>query len=177
MGEGKFREDLYYRLRVVEIQLPSLRERPTDIPALAMTFLREFAEQNRKKVTEFTKEALDAIVRHSWPGNVRELRAAVEHALVFAKGKKVELFDLPASMRSQAGLVHAEPAGEASALGALPGGNALGGPFSNLSVEENEKQLMIQALKRTSGNRTEAAKLLGISRRTLHRKMARFKLN
>ncbi|MDC0264156.1 sigma-54 dependent transcriptional regulator [Verrucomicrobia bacterium] len=177
MGEGKFREDLYYRLRVVEIQLPSLRERPTDIPALAMTFLREFAEQNRKKVTEFTKEALDAIVRHSWPGNVRELRAAIEHALVFAKGKKVELFDLPASMRSQAGLVHAEPAGESSAPGALPGGNALGGPFSNLSVEENEKQLMIQALKRTSGNRTEAAKLLGISRRTLHRKMARFKLN
>ena len=84
---------------------------------------------------------------------------------------------MPASMRSQAGLVHAEPAGEASALGALPGGDALGGPFSNLSVEENEKQLMIQALKRTSGNRTEAAKLLGISRRTLHRKMARFKLN
>ena len=178
MKEGKFREDLYYRLRVVEIHLPSLRERPTDIPALAMAFLREFSDQNRKKVTEFTKEALEAIVRYSWPGNVRELRAAVEHALVFAKGRKVELFDLPASMRSNEPSSASSSEGDFNArAGTMPGPAVVSGSFSNLSVEENEKQLMIQALKRTRGNRTEAAKLLGISRRTLHRKMARFQLN
>jgi two-component system, NtrC family, response regulator AtoC len=178
MKEGEFREDLYYRLRVVEIHLPSLRERPTDIPALAMTFLREFSDQNRKKVTEFTKEALDAIVSYQWPGNVRELRAAIEHALVFAKGRKVELFDLPASMRFQELHSGVDTAGETGVqVARMPGSAVTSDPFSNLSVEENEKQLMIQALKRTKGNRTEAAKLLGISRRTLHRKMARFQLN
>ena len=180
MQEGKFREDLYYRLRVVEIRLPSLRERPTDIPALAMTFLKEFSSQNRKKVNDFSKEALDCIVRHPWPGNVRELRAAIEHALVFAKGRRVELVDLPGSMRSA-------PSGQMPQ--AIGGGSS--GMFSssspevhtatvvpaNLSVEENEKQLMMEALKQTGGNRTEAAKLLGMSRRTLHRKLTKFQIH
>jgi two-component system response regulator AtoC len=180
MQEGKFREDLYYRLRVVEIRLPALRERPTDIPALAMTFLKEFASQNRKKVNDFSKEALDCIVRHSWPGNVRELRAAIEHALVFAKGRRVELADLPGSMRmpppsGAAVLVSPEMPGSVHVGPAVLGHGA--GSHANLSVEENEKQLMMEALKQTRGNRTEAAKLLGMSRRTLHRKLTKFQIH
>lgn len=180
MQEGKFREDLYYRLRVVEIRLPALRERPTDIPALAMTFLKEFASQNRKKVNDFSKEALDCIVRHSWPGNVRELRAAIEHALVFAKGRRVELADLPGSMRmpppsGAAVLVSPEMPGSVHVGPAVLGHGT--GSRANLSVEENEKQLMMEALKQTRGNRTEAAKLLGMSRRTLHRKLTKFQIH
>lgn len=177
MKEGKFREDLYYRLRVVEIRLPALRERPTDIPALAMTFLKEFAQQNRKKVTDFSKEALECIVRHTWPGNVRELRAAIEHALVFAKGRRVEISDLPTSMREGAQLesAHLLPGDDPELSEGRPPLLKHATTFNpNLSVEENEKQLMMEALKQTKGNRTEAAKLLGVSRRTLHRKLARF---
>jgi two-component system, NtrC family, response regulator AtoC len=178
MREGRFREDLYYRLRVVEIHLPSLRERSTDIPALALTFLKEFSSLNQKKVVEFTKEALECIVRYPWPGNVRELRAAIEHALVFAKGRRVELSDLPNSMHLAGNQPAAHSGGhtfrqESVVLPEEP----TRAEFANLSVAENEKNLMIQALKQTRGNRTEAAKLLGVSRRTLHRKMARFEIN
>ena len=175
MAEGKFREDLYYRLRVVEIQLPALRERATDIPALAMGFLSEFAHQNRKKVTEFSNEALEALVHYVWPGNVRELRAAVEHAVVFAKGRKVDLTDLPPLLRS-GGLSESSRSipGEGHGRLMMPSSSTTQG--TSFSLQENERQLMIDALKATRGNRTEAAKLLGMSRRTLHRKMTKYDL-
>jgi DNA-binding NtrC family response regulator len=151
----KFREDLYFRLRVVEISLPPLRQRVEDIPLLAKAFLKEFASENNKTVNDFTPDALEAIMRHDWPGNVRELRTAVEHAVVLARGERISLRDLPGNVR---------PAG----AGAAPGGWT--GP-PDLTVAEAEKQLIIRALKESEGNRTTAAKKLGMSRRTLHRKL------
>src|SRR5215470_8000753 len=97
--EGAFREDLYFRLRVVEIRLPALRDRPEDVPLLAQTFLQEFARENGKSVGGFTADALELLQRYSWPGNVRELRTSVEHAVVFSRGDKITARDLPAQVR------------------------------------------------------------------------------
>src|SRR5580692_8201343 len=97
---GTFREDLFFRLRVVEVVLPPLRERAGDIPLLAQRFLREFAEENKKPVNEFTSDALELLMKYSWPGNVRELRTAIEHALVLCRGEKISARDLPPSVRA-----------------------------------------------------------------------------
>ena len=96
---GTFREDLFFRLRVVEIQLPPLRERAGDIPLLAQSFLREFAQENGKPVNDFTADALEWLMNYSWPGNVRELRTAIEHAVVLCRGEKISARDLPPSVR------------------------------------------------------------------------------
>src|SRR5271169_5127302 len=101
---GKFREDLFFRLRVVEIELPPLRERTGDIPLLAQSFLREFAKENGKPVNDFTADALEALMNFSWPGNVRELRTAIEHAVVLCRGERISLRDLPASLRGGSSL-------------------------------------------------------------------------
>jgi DNA-binding NtrC family response regulator len=152
--DGTFREDLFFRLRVVEIVLPPLRERPGDIPLLAQAILGEFSRENNKPVNGFTADAMDLLMAHSWPGNVRELRTAIEHAVVLCRGEKISARDLPASVRSvpPAGLTAAAPAGD-------------------LTVREAEKQLILRALKESGGNRTLAAKKTGMSRRTLHRKL------
>lgn len=159
---GSFREDLFFRLRVFEIWLPPLRERVGDIPLLAQAFLREFAEENEKKVNDFTADALEALMTYRWPGNVRELRTAIEHAVVLCKGEKIALRELPVSVRSKG----AVPSGATPPLLAE----------DSLTVQEAEKQLIIRALKETNGNRTLAAKKIGISRRTLHRKLHTFHL-
>jgi DNA-binding NtrC family response regulator len=151
---GKFREDLFFRLRVVEIELPPLRERAGDIPLLAQSFLREFAGENGKAVNEFTADALECLMNYSWPGNVRELRTAIEHAVVLSRGERISLRDLPPSVRGGG------PAGDTKLLQ----GNAL-------TVKDAEKQLIVRALKETNGNRTLAAKKIGMSRRTFHRKL------
>ncbi len=103
---GKFREDLFFRLRVVEIELPPLRERTGDIPLLAQSFLREFAKENGKPVNDFTADALEALMNYSWPGNVRELRTAIEHAVVLCRGERISLRDLPPSVRGGGGGRH-----------------------------------------------------------------------
>jgi DNA-binding NtrC family response regulator len=157
---GKFREDLFFRLRVVEIQLPPLRTRAGDIPLLAQRFLREFAGENGKPVNEFTADALEWLMHYSWPGNVRELRAAIEHAVVLCRGEKISARDLPAPVRD---------AGAAGNAGPAPA-------RGDLTVKEAEKQLIIRALKDTAGNRTLAAKKIGMSRRTFHRKLHLFHL-
>jgi len=151
---GKFREDLFFRLRVVEIELPPLRERTGDIPLLAQNFLREFAKENGKPVNEFTADALECLMTFSWPGNVRELRAAIEHAVVLSRGERIGRRDLPPSVRD----------GGAAPEIKFPRGN-------DLTVKEAEKQLIVRALKDTNGNRTLAAKKIGMSRRTFHRKL------
>ncbi|HEY5298070.1 MAG TPA: sigma-54 dependent transcriptional regulator [Verrucomicrobiae bacterium] len=151
----KFREDLFFRLRVVEITLPPLRERAGDIPLLAQIFLREFAQENNKPVNDFTAEALQLLLHYSWPGNVRELRTAIEHAVVLCRGEKISARDLPPSLR-----------GDAKHFG-----EARLSPRNNLTVKEAEKELIVRALKDTNGNRTLAAQKIGMSRRTFHRKL------
>ncbi|HEV2331459.1 MAG TPA: sigma-54 dependent transcriptional regulator [Verrucomicrobiae bacterium] len=152
---GAFREDLFFRLRVVEIVLPPLRERPGDIPLLAQRFLKEFAAENGKSVNEFTADALELLMHYFWPGNVRELRTAIEHAVVLCRTGKISARDLPPSIRS--GGASAAPV---QALAA-----------NDLTVKEAEKQLILRALKETNGNRTLAAEKIGMSRRTFHRKL------
>ena len=152
---GKFREDLFFRLRVVEIQLPPLRERAGDIPLLAQRFLRDFAHENGKSLNAFTADALEWLMNYSWPGNVRELRTAIEHAVVLCRGEKISARDLPAPVRA----------------GGQSGNLAPSLARNDLTVREAEKQLIIRALKETDGNRTLAAKKIGMSRRTFHRKL------
>jgi DNA-binding NtrC family response regulator len=156
---GSFREDLFFRLRVVEITLPPLRERADDIPLLAQSFLREFAGENGKTVNDFTSDALELLMKYSWPGNVRELRTAIEHAVVLCRGEKIGARDLPRQIAAGARIVDAPLF-----------------PRNDLTVKEAEKQLIIRALKETDGNRTLAAKRIGMSRRTFHRKLHAYHL-
>ena len=159
---GKFREDLFFRLRVMEIQLPPLRERIGDIPLLAANFLREFAAENHKPVNDFTADAMELLINYSWPGNVRELRAAVEHAVVLCRGEKISARDLPPSVRAGGNTGATEPARLLAR--------------NDLTVKEAEKQLIVRALKETDGNRTRAAQRIGMSRRTFHRKLHTYHL-
>jgi len=160
--EGKFRDDLFFRLNVVRIHMPPLRERKEDIPLLVRGFLRHFCKLNDKPLMELTADATDALLSYDWPGNVRELRTAIEHGVVMATGPKITIRDLPMSVRQAAGAL-------------LPGGvsntRAFTGRASPLDLHETERKLILQALATSKGNVTAAAKKLGISRRTLHRKI------
>jgi DNA-binding NtrC family response regulator len=155
--EGKFRDDLFYRLDVVPIHLPPLRERREDIPLLVDSFLREFARQNDRRILGFTSDAQEALQRYGWPGNIRQLRATIERAVVLCRGDRIGLRDLPSEVQGRL-------------TPGAPGSAALAAP-ADLNLEKMEKAFIEQALKLTDGNITEAAKLLGISRRTLHRKI------
>jgi two-component system, NtrC family, response regulator AtoC len=160
--EGKFRDDLFFRLQVVRITMPPLRERKEDIPLLVRGFLRHFCKANEKRLLDLTADAMDALLTYNWPGNVRELRTAIEHGVVMATGPKITLRDLPMALRQAAGA--ALPRGISAA-------KAFGEKSSPLDIRETEKKLIMQALAATNGNVTAAAKKLGISRRTLHRKI------
>jgi two-component system, NtrC family, response regulator AtoC len=169
--EGKFRDDLFYRLDVVPIHLPPLRERREDIPLLINAFVQEFARQNHKRITGLSAEARDALQRYEWPGNIRELRASIEHAVALCRGERIGVRDLPARILGKPG----DAAGAAS--GRPHSGREAYFSSSNLNLEATEKSLIHQALRLTDGNVTEAAKLLGISRRTLHRKIKTYKID
>lgn len=162
-----FREDLYFRLSVVQIKLPPLRERREDIPLMARAFLKEFAAENGKKIEDFEPGALDALAAYAWPGNVRELRAAVERAVIFARKERIHVRDLPPSVVSgRPALAIEGTAWRGPAEAAEPPAN----------IREAEKQLIVRALKEAGGNRSTAAKQLGMSRRTMHRKINRYGL-
>lgn len=160
---GTFREDLFFRLRVVEIWLPPLRDRIEDVPLLAQAFLRHFAQENNKPVHSFTLDAMDALLAYRWPGNVRELRTAVEHAVVLARSEKITARDLPVWVRT--------------ATGQAPASKPEAPRPDDLSVAGAEKHLIIRALQETKGNRTRAAQRLGMSRRNLYRKLAAYNLD
>ena len=160
--EGKFRDDLFFRLNVVRITMPPLRERKEDIPLLVRGFLRHFCKANEKRLLDLTPDAMDALLTYNWPGNVRELRTAIEHGVVMAIGPKITVRDLPTALRQAASAVL--PRGISAA-------KAFGEKSSPLDIRETEKKLIMQALAATNGNVTGAAKKLGISRRTLHRKI------
>ena len=160
--EGKFRDDLFFRLNVVRITMPPLRERKEDIPLLVRGFLRHFCQANDKPLLDLTADAMNAFLTYDWPGNVRELRTAIEHGVVMATGPKITLRDLPMAVRQAAGV--SLPRGISPA-------KAFGEKMNPLDLQETERKLVLQALATTRGNVTAAAKKLGISRRTLHRKI------
>jgi two-component system response regulator AtoC len=158
--EGKFREDLYYRLNVVQIRVPSLRERKEDIPLLANTFLKEICERDGKAFRPLSPEAMDALLRCDWPGNVRELKGAIDSGVTLATGNQITVRDLPLTVRGASG-----------GLAPREGGNQ-----DLVNIHDNETRLIMRALDESGGNRTEAAKKLGISRRTLHRRLKELQL-
>jgi two-component system response regulator AtoC len=160
--EGKFRDDLFFRLHVVRITMPPLRERKEDIPLLVRGFLRHFCKANDKPLLDLTTDAMNAFLTYDWPGNVRELRTAIEHGVVMATGPKITLRDLPMAVRQ---------ATSASLPRGISPEKAFGEKMNPLDLHETERKLVLQALATTRGNVTAAAKKLGISRRTLHRKI------
>ena len=176
--EGTFREDLYFRLNVVQVAMPPLRERTDDIPLLLDHFLKTFARENGIEPPVFEAGAMRCLQAYPWPGNIRELRNFAENAVVLHRSARIHEYDLEPRFRGGTGLAQGGPGlGAASgAMGASASGAATTGGLAAprpgpLSVEENEKKLLREALLQARGNRTRAAKLLGISRRTLHRKL------
>lgn len=153
--EGKFREDLYYRLNVVQIRVPSLRERKEDIPLLANAFLKEVSERDGKAFRPLSPEAMECLLAYDWPGNVRELKGAVDSGVTLSTGSQITVRDLPLTVcRRTESLTLRAPIAE-----------------DQMNLHNNERRLIMRAVEECGGNRTEAAKKLGISRRTLHRRL------
>jgi len=151
--EGRFREDLFYRLNVIRLSVPPLKDRQEDVPLLAQHFLARFARKNAKPVTGFTAEAMDALSSHAWPGNVRELENAIERAVVLCRGPEVALHDLPPALR--------EARGRARLV------FEVGTPLKTV-----ERRMIEETLRSTGGDKTLAASLLGITSRTIYRREA-----
>ncbi|MBI4963764.1 MAG: sigma 54-interacting transcriptional regulator [Desulfomonile tiedjei] len=151
--KGSFREDLYYRLNVIPISLPPLRNRPNDIPLLANGFLKKFATDQGKSIEEFSPESMRILLDHGWPGNVRELENTVEHSVVLAKGRRIETSDLPAALRG-----HSRPS-----------------PSNDLPLMvESERALIERTLEETNWDKKKAARRLGIGRTTLYSKLRKY---
>lgn len=161
---GSFREDLYYRLKVVVICLPPLRERREDIPLLADHFLHKYGQEFGRGTKRLSPGTLDLLMAYPWPGNVRELENAVERAILFSEGETVMERDLPPELRGE---------GEEIRLAPLGGSLRLEEVIGRI-VREMERKVILKALSQTTGNRTEAARLLGISRRALLYKLRRY---
>jgi two-component system response regulator HydG len=161
VGAGRFREDLFYRLNVVMLQVPPLRERPEDIPLLAQEFLIQFAGKNHKAIKGFTPQAMDRLLRHSWPGNVRELMNSVERGVVLSRGEYLDETELSLLMPGAVSSPASTPAPPA------PGAEGH-------SLEEVERETILKTLDAARGNKSEAARRLGITRRTLHQKLRKY---
>ena len=173
---GKFREDLFFRLNVVRIEMPPLRERTDDIPLLLAHFNKSFSEENGVELLTIEPGAMRYLQTYPWPGNIRELRNFMENAVVLRRGGKFTEFDLEPKFRSE---TPALPSGVIPAAGSPA--NETAGPIAgssggdpSLLVADSEKRLLREALLKSRGNRTRAAKLMGISRRTLHRKLSQW---
>jgi NtrC-family two-component system response regulator AlgB len=151
--EGKFREDLYYRLNVITIEMPPLRQRPLDLTSLAKQHLKLFARQSARPIKEFTSAALAAMQRYPWPGNLRELRNVIERAVILTKGDKIDVNDFPDSLR-----------------GAQPAGAMIG---NRVSLDELEREHIMRIVE-IAGSMDEAAQILGIDPATLYRKRKRY---
>ena len=157
IAEHRFREDLFYRLNVVHIQVPPLRERKDDIPLLVASFLEEFAKENNKKITGIDARARPALYKYNWPGNIRQLRNCIESAVVMCSGSEITLEDLPPSVSG---------ASDTDMI-SIPVG---------ITLAEAEKILIQQNLAVNKGNKSKTADILGIGRKTLHRKIDEYNL-
>ncbi|MFL5270768.1 MAG: sigma-54-dependent transcriptional regulator [Anaeromyxobacteraceae bacterium] len=169
---GRFREDLFYRLDVVPVRLPPLRDRREDILLLATVFLRQVAEKLPKQVTGFTAAAAAALERYAWPGNVRELHHAVERAVILTQGDIIDVGDLPDVVRGGPAAV----APSASSPAGAPGAAAAGSPIvipAGTPMDEIERIVIRRTLEQTKGDKTLAAQILGIAARTIYRKLDR----
>jgi two-component system response regulator AtoC len=160
VSEKKFREDLYYRLNVVQIRVPPLKERKEDIPLLADAFLKEISQRDNKTFRPLSPEAMEALLRYDWPGNIRELKGAIDSGVTLAIGPQVTLQDLPLTISEAR----------------FSGSAGIDENAGQMNIHNNEMRLILRALEETRGNRTEAAKKLGISRRTLHRRLRELNL-
>ena len=162
--EGAFRQDLYYRLNVIQLVVPPLRERPQDILPLAHFFIDHYNRKFKRQVEGFSSDAESLLLAHDWPGNVRELRNAVERAMILEESTLIHSASLPIAIRS-------------TSAGAVAVGASAGtAPGEGMSLVEQEKRLLIQALEKSGGNQTQAARLLRITRDTLRYKMKKFNL-
>jgi|LQYC01.1.fsa_nt_gi Response regulator containing CheY-like receiver, AAA-type ATPase, and DNA-binding domains len=158
VSAGKFREDLFYRLNVVTLRLPPLRDRQEDLPLLAQHFLNKYAEKNRKRIKGFTPQAMDRLLKYPWPGNVRELENAVERAVILLSGDYIGEKELPLTITQYDSLEN-QPM------------SFLSSKMEPQSLEEMEKQAILAALQATGGNKSETARKLGVTRRTLYKKL------
>jgi two-component system response regulator HydG len=158
--KGRFREDLYYRLNVVTLDMPPLRDRKEDIPLLGQHFVKVFAEKNNKQVRGFTPQAMDLMVKYQWPGNVRELMNAIERAVVLSRSEYLDTQDFPVAVRDAR-----EETDPSESTTFIPAGLPLG---------EVEKAAILKTLEASGGNKSEAARRLGITRKTLHKKLTRY---
>lgn len=179
--EGKFREDLFFRLNVVRLVTPPLRARPDDIPLLLAHYLKYFAKENGTPAPQLEAGALRTLCAYRWPGNIRELRNFCENAVVLHRGERLTEYDLDPRYRGVGEPLAVEATGGWSSSGGAAGAPAASAPLAlpgpagdSLSVEQNERRLLREALLKARGNRTKAAQLMGISRRTLHRKVAQW---
>jgi len=162
---GRFREDLYFRVAVFEIEVPPLRERREDIPLLARHFADELSAGASRPGVELSPEACDTLVRHDWPGNVRELHNTIERALVVCNGGAIQPRDLPQRIRDAGDGVEAVTPAGTGGTASWPGADGV------LEIAELERRAIAEALRRTGGNHARAAQLLGLSRATLYRKL------
>ncbi|MCL2669270.1 MAG: sigma-54 dependent transcriptional regulator [Syntrophaceae bacterium] len=184
---GRFREDLFYRLNVVTLHLPPLRDRPEDIPLLAQAFLSRFAVKNRKAIKGFTPQAMDRLLRHPWTGNVRELMNAVERGVVLSRGEfleEQELSLLPLERSNAAGRTEGDFTLATAGPGVAPVGQERSTPLAEQGLrpgstegtflEALEREAILRTLDEAGGNKSEAARRLGITRRTLHQKLRKY---
>jgi transcriptional regulator with PAS, ATPase and Fis domain len=160
---GEFRADLFYRLRVVDLHLPPLRERPGDIGRMVTTFIDEFNRELGRAIQGVDEDAMDRLRRHPWPGNVRELRNLVERCVLLARGETLTVGDLPQPLRGD-GV-------------STPDASGIELPPEGLDLEALERRLVEQALARAEGNRTEAGALLGLSRHQIRNRLAKYGLD
>jgi transcriptional regulator with PAS, ATPase and Fis domain len=163
--EGAFRQDLYFRLNVIQILIPPLRDRTEDIVPMTKFFIEHYNRKFKRSIESVTEGAAKLLMAHDWPGNVRELRNAIERAMILEEGPAITAASLPIAI--------ARPDG-GGPLAPPPAGGEI--PTGGLSLEDNERSLLVRALEKTEGNQTQAARLLRITRDTLRYKMKKFNL-
>ncbi len=179
VGRGNFREDLFYRLNVVPLQIPPLRRRGGDIPMLVQHIIKKFNERLKKSITGVSDEALAALEAHSWPGNIRELENVLERTILFTKGDRIERADLQLASAAQEPASQSQPVAVVSAIDDEENDAELSGSLKEAVRAETarvERELIVKALDETGGNVTQAARLLKISRKSLQMKMKEFGL-
>ncbi len=155
--KGNFREDLYYRLNVVKLDIPPLRERKDDIPLLVATFLKDFANENNKNIEGIDQKAQSALYNHDWKGNIRELRNCIESSVVMARDSIISYDDLPVSVKND-------------------NGSGYINIKTGMTMDEVEKTVIQSTLSSLNGNKSKTAEVLGIGRKTLHRKLNEYDL-